>query len=160
MSATIERTWQVNGVQRKVAFPPLARLLEVLRNDLDLKSIKEGCGEGECGACSVVLADSELQLACLIAAAQLEDGTSILTSEGLQRLPLGQILTRCFGNLGAVQCGYCSPGMLLGSYALLAHNPVPSEEEIRVGLAGHLCRCTGYSSIIQAVQAASEEYNA
>lgn len=159
ITETIERSWTVNGEVRQVAFEPLARLLDVLRDVLDLKSLKEGCGEGECGACSVVIDDTELHLACLVAAAQVEEGASILTAEGLERMPLGQILRGCFDGKGAVQCGYCSPGMLLGSYALLAMNPLPSEEEIRTGLAGHLCRCTGYTSIVEAVQAAAEEYN-
>lgn len=155
MSETIlERRWTVNGTGRTVHFEPLARLLDVLRDEVGLLSLKEGCGEGECGACSVII-DGELQLACLIAAAQLESCTVLLTAEGLGALPLGQSLKRAFDAEGAVQCGYCSPGMLLSGYALLTHEPSPSEERIRAGLAGNLCRCTGYSTIVAAVQAAA-----
>jgi carbon-monoxide dehydrogenase small subunit len=152
----IERTWIVNGEQRRVQLAPLARLLDVLRDELGLLSLKEGCGEGECGACSVIL-DGELHVACLVAAAQVDDGAAILTAEGLEELELGRALKRAFDNRGAVQCGYCSPGMLLGGYALLSANPRPSAGEVRVAMAGHLCRCTGYSSIVAAVRAAAEE---
>ena len=155
MSETIlERRWTVNGTTRAVRFEPLARLLDVLRDELGLLSLKEGCGEGECGACSVII-DGELQLACLVAAAQLESGSVLLTAEGLEALPLGRSLKHAFGAAGAVQCGYCSPGMLLSGYALLTHDPAPDEARIRVGLAGNLCRCTGYGSIVAAVQAAA-----
>jgi carbon-monoxide dehydrogenase small subunit len=153
VSETIERSWIINGVERRVSFEPLARLLDVLRDGVGLLSLKEGCGEGECGACSVII-DGELHLGCLVAAAQLEDGARLLTAEGLEATALGRALTRAFDEAGAVQCGYCSPGMLLGGYALLSHDPAPDEEQIRVGLAGNLCRCTGYSTIVEAVQAA------
>ena len=151
-SAMLERRWTINGEQRRVRFEPLARLLDVLRDDLELISLKEGCGEGECGACSVIV-DGALQLGCLRAAAQLEDGAKLLTAEGLGASALGRSLRRSFEATGAVQCGYCSPGMLLGGYALLAgQSAPPSEEQIRAGLAGHLCRCTGYNAIVEAVQ--------
>lgn len=152
----LERRWTINGEERRVRFAPLARLLDVLRDDVELISLKEGCGEGECGACSLIV-DGELQLGCLIAAAQLEDGTELLTAEGLHASALGQSLMKSYDITGAVQCGYCSPGMLLGSYALLKRNAAPSEEQIRAGLAGHLCRCTGYSAIVEAVQRAADE---
>ncbi len=153
----LERRWTINGEPRRVRFEPLARLLDVLREPpLELISLKEGCGEGECGACSLII-DGELQLGCLIAAAQLEDGTELLTAEGLHASALGQSLMKSYDTAGAVQCGYCSPGMLLGSYALLKRNAAPSEEQIRAGLAGHLCRCTGYSAIVEAVQRAADE---
>jgi carbon-monoxide dehydrogenase small subunit len=152
----LRRIWTVNGKSVELAFDPLARLVDVLRDQLGLISIKEGCGEGECGACSVVL-DGELHLACLVAAGQVEDGASLMTAEGLQDSELGQRLMRAFDQRGAVQCGYCSPGMLMGSLALLQSTPDPTEEQIRVGLAGHLCRCTGYTNIVQAVQAAARE---
>jgi len=148
---SILRSWKVNGEQRSVRFAPLARLLDVVRDQLGLLSLKEGCGEGECGACSVLL-DGELHLACLTAAAQVDDGATLLTAEGLAAHELGRALQRAFDRQGAVQCGYCSPAMLLGGYALLSANRSPNEEEIRTALAGHLCRCTGYTTIVKAVQ--------
>jgi carbon-monoxide dehydrogenase small subunit len=152
----LQRTWTVNGQRRAVAFPPLARLLDVLRDELGLLSLKEGCGEGECGACTVLL-DGEPQLACLVAAAQVDDGAEVLTAEGLEQTGLGRALLEAFAAGGAVQCGYCTPGMLLGSYALLRRTPEPGEADIRAGLAGNLCRCTGYTKIVAAVQAAARE---
>ena len=147
----LERRWIVNGASRTVRFPALARLLDVVRDHLGLVGAKEGCGEGECGTCSVVL-DGEVHLACLTAAAQIDDGAELLTAEGLEAHPLGRELMRAFDLHGAVQCGYCSPAMLLGSHALLSRQPDPSEDEIRTALAGHLCRCTGYTTIVAAVQ--------
>ncbi len=149
----LTRSWIVNGEPRSVRFAPLARLLDVLREELGLTSLKEGCGEGECGACTVII-DGEPRLACLTAAAQLEDGATLLTAEGLGREPLGRALQESFAEGGAVQCGYCTPGVLLGAYALLGEEPQPGEERIRGALAGHLCRCTGYSKIVEAVEAA------
>jgi len=152
---TIQRTWIVNGTARDVRFPTLARLLDVLRDQLGQLSVKEGCGEGECGACSVVL-DGELQLSCLVAAAQVDDGATLLTAEGLEQIELGRRLKRAFDRQGAVQCGYCSPGMLLGGHTLLCEQPSPDEQQVRTALAGHLCRCTGYGAIVKAVQETGE----
>lgn len=152
----IRRTWTVNGAPRSARFEPLARLLDVLRDELRLITVKEGCGEGECGACTVVV-DDELHLSCLTAAAQVEDGAVILTAEGLGDHALGRSIKEAFDQQGAVQCGYCSPGMLLGSYSLLSRTPDPDEDQIRAGLAGHLCRCTGYTSIVDAVRSAAQE---
>jgi aerobic carbon-monoxide dehydrogenase small subunit len=150
----LSRTWTVNGERRDVTFAPLARLLDVLRDDLQLISLKEGCGEGECGACSLLI-DGKLRLGCLTTAAQLEDGAEILTAEGLAASDLGRALQRSFAAGGAVQCGYCSPAMLVGSYVLVCEHPQPTEEQIRQHLAGHLCRCTGYTKIVEAVQSAA-----
>ncbi len=150
----ITRRWIVNGEPREVSFAPLARLLDVLREQLDLVSLKEGCGEGECGACSL-LVDGRVQLACLTAAAQLEEGAQLLTAEGLGREELGRRLGAAFAEEGAVQCGYCTPGVLVGSYALLRETPRPDAETIRQRLAGHLCRCTGYTKIVDAVLGAA-----
>ena len=155
MSTKIERTWTVNGQPRGVAFAPLARLLDVLRDQLGLIGLKEGCGEGECGTCSLIL-NGELHVSCLVAAAQVDDEAEIITAEGLGDHPLGQALIDAFDEDGAVQCGYCSPGMLVGGYALLSNNVDPSEEEIRQALAGNLCRCTGYSRIVDGVRGAVE----
>lgn len=151
----ITRRWTVNGESRELRFAPLARLLDVLRDELDLVSLKEGCGEGECGACSLIV-DGQVRLACLTAAAQLEDGASLTTAEGLGREPLGQRLVRALGEEGAVQCGYCTPGVLVGSYALLSEAPRPDAEQVRQRLAGHLCRCTGYTKIVEAVLEAAK----
>jgi carbon-monoxide dehydrogenase small subunit len=150
----LTRRWRVNGESREVRFAPLARLLDVLRDELDLVSLKEGCGEGECGACSL-LVDGQVRLSCLTAAAQLEDGTDLTTAEGLDREPLGRELVRALGEGGAVQCGYCTPGVLVGSYALLRETPRPDAEQVRQRLAGHLCRCTGYTKIVDAVLGAA-----
>ena len=150
----VRRTWIVNGARREVRFPPLSRLLDVLREQLGLTSVKEGCGEGECGACSVVL-DGELHLACLVTAAQVDDGATLLTAEGLEQQEIGRRLRRAFDGQGAVQCGYCSPAMLLGGYVLLRDEPAPTEDRVREALAGHLCRCTGYGAIVAAVQEAA-----
>ena len=151
---TVTRSWIVNGERRTVRFDPLARLLDVIRGQLGLCAAKEGCGEGECGACSVVL-DGELHLACLTAAAQVDDGAVLLTAEGLEDLELGRSLKAAFDRQGAVQCGYCTPAMLLGGYALLSNTPSPDEEQIRAALAGHLCRCTGYATIVAAIREAT-----
>lgn len=148
----LTRTWQINGALRSLTFSPSERLLDVLRERAGLMSIKEGCGEGECGACTVII-DGETQLACLILAAQIEDGAQIFTTEGLAATELGRRLQKSFDERGAVQCGFCTPGMLLSSYALLSKNAQPSIEEIKQGLAGNLCRCTGYTKIIEAVTA-------
>jgi carbon-monoxide dehydrogenase small subunit len=128
------------------------RLLDVLREHLHLTGTKEGCGEGECGACSVLI-DGQVVDSCLVAAGQVE-GCSVVTVEGLAS-PDGTLsrLQQTFVERGAAQCGICTPGMLLAAQALLDENPRPSEDEIRVGLAGNLCRCTGYTKIIDAVLA-------
>jgi len=128
------------------------RLLDVLREDLAFTGAKEGCGEGECGACSV-LVDGEVVNSCLVAVGQV-DGREVVTVEGLA-LPDGKLspLQQAFIERGAAQCGICTPGMLLAAHALLQQNPRPSEDDVRVGLAGNLCRCTGYTKIIAAVLA-------
>ncbi len=149
-----KRTWRLNGERREVSFAPLARLLDVLRDGLRLTSVKEGCGEGECGACTV-LVDGAARLACLTAAGQLEDGTELIPAEGLGALPLGRALQEAFLAEGAVQCGYCTPGLLCGSYALLRSGEPLDEARLRQALAGHLCRCTGYTKVLRAVQSAS-----
>ena len=128
------------------------RLLEVLREDLGLTGTKEGCGEGECGACSVLI-DGQVVNSCLVAAGQVA-GCSVVTVEGLAS-PDGELspLQQAFIEWGAAQCGICTPGMLLAAHALLRDNPSPSADEVRVALAGNLCRCTGYTKIIDAVLA-------
>jgi carbon-monoxide dehydrogenase small subunit len=154
----MRRTWILNGEEVVVEFPPLRRLLDILREDLGLKGTKEGCGEGECGACTVVI-DGRPLASCLVPAGQLADGTEILTVEGLEKTETGRVLQDCFAKTGAVQCGFCTPGMLLSSYALLTRHPQRSkltDSEIRTALAGNICRCTGYVKIVEAVKIAGE----
>jgi carbon-monoxide dehydrogenase small subunit len=127
------------------------RLLDVLRENLHLTGTKEGCGEGECGACSV-LVDGEVVNSCLVAVGQVE-GCQVTTVEGLADGGRLTALQQAFIERGAAQCGICTPGMLLAAHALLEENPRPSEDDVRVGLAGNLCRCTGYTKIIDAVLA-------
>jgi carbon-monoxide dehydrogenase small subunit len=147
----------VNQVSREVDVPGARRLLDVLREDLGLAGTKEGCGEGECGACSVFVGD-RLVNSCLIPVAQV-DGESIVTIEGLAARG-GSVLQDAFIRFGAAQCGICTPGMLLAAQALVearAGQETPSRDEIREALAGNLCRCTGYQKIIDAVQSAFEQ---
>jgi carbon-monoxide dehydrogenase small subunit len=143
-------TLTVNGREHVVDAPPMRRLLDVLRVELSLTGTKEGCGEGECGACSVFL-DGQLVNSCLIPVLDAA-GCEIVTIEGVS----ASALQKAFHDTGAAQCGICTPGMLLASLELLAKHPKPSMEQIREGLAGNLCRCTGYMRIFEAVQKASE----
>lgn len=146
----------VNGESVTLGVRPDWNLLRVLREELELTGAKEGCGAGECGACTVIVNGKAVN-ACLFPAVEA-DGAEITTIEGLAQ-PGGELhpIQRAFLEKGAVQCGFCTPGMILSAKALLDRVPVPSEEEIRTALAGNLCRCTGYVQIIEAVQAAAEE---
>jgi len=137
---------QVNGEKRRVDVPPMRRLLDTLREELGLTGTKEGCGEGECGACSVLL-DGQVVNSCLIPTCQAE-GARITTVEGLKRGKKLSRLQRAFLACGAAQCGICTPGMLMAAAALPER---PTFEQIRAGLAGNLCRCTGYVKIYEAV---------
>ncbi|MGH7529593.1 MAG: (2Fe-2S)-binding protein [Gemmatimonadales bacterium] len=141
----------VNGKQTSIDVAGSRRLLDVLREDLGLTGTKEGCGEGECGACSVLI-DGQLVDSCLVAVGQVE-GREVTTVEGLARDGRLSPLQQAFIERGAAQCGICTPGILVAAHALLAENPAPTEEEVRTGLAGNLCRCTGYTKIIDAVLA-------
>jgi carbon-monoxide dehydrogenase small subunit len=141
----------LNGRAVTVSGGESRRLLDVLREQLALTGTKEGCGEGECGACSVLI-DGEVVNSCLVAAGQVE-GSAVTTVEGLANGGTLSPLQQAFIERGAAQCGICTPGMLLAAHALLAENPRPSEDEVRVGLAGNLCRCTGYTKIFDAVLA-------
>ena len=144
---------RVNGEPTEVRFAPHKTLLEVLREDLGLTGTKHGCELGECGTCTV-LVDGEQQLSCLLLPVQVE-GRAVTTVEGLARGPELDPLQVAFAELGAAQCGYCTPGMLLAARSLLDRNPKPTGEDIKEALAGNLCRCTGYLKIIEAVELAA-----
>ncbi len=143
-------TLEVNGERRTVAFPTHHTLLEVLREECGLTGTKHGCELGECGTCAV-LVDGRPVLSCLALAAEME-GRAIETVEGLQRDNRLHPLQAAFADLGAAQCGYCTPGILLVAKALLAESPRPERREIEEALAGNLCRCTGYHKIVEAVE--------
>lgn len=145
----------VNGRPVESRAPALARLLDVLRGELRLTGTKEGCGEGECGACSVLI-DGELVSSCLVPVCQVE-ARHVQTIEGLADGETLHVLQRAFLEHGGAQCGICTPGMLVASQALLAATNAPSLEDVRAGLAGNLCRCTGYTKILESVMAAAAE---
>jgi carbon-monoxide dehydrogenase small subunit len=146
-------TLDVNGEPRTVAFPVHHTLLEVLREELGLTGTKHGCELGECGTCTV-LVDGAPVLSCLVLAAAME-GRRIETVEGLQLGNALHPLQATFADLGAAQCGYCTPGILMAAKALLVRNPRPSRDEVAAALAGNLCRCTGYVKILEAVEGAA-----
>ncbi len=145
--------FRVNGTPRKVDAYPMERLLDVLREELGLRGTKEGCGEGECGACSV-LVNGELVNSCLVPVLQAA-GCDVLTIEGLTKDGNLHPLQKAFALTGGAQCGICTPGMILASYQLLDRHPNPTDEQIHEGLAGNLCRCTGYQKIFDAVREAA-----
>lgn len=144
----------VNGKDHILEVEEDMRLIDLLREKLGLTGVKEGCSEGECGACTVIM-DGEVVNSCLVMAFQAE-GSSILTIEGLGDEENIHPIQQAFIDVGAVQCGYCTPGMILAAKALLDKNPNPTEEEIREAISGNLCRCTGYNKIVQAVDKAKE----
>jgi len=144
----------VNGERREVAVPVHRTLLEVLREDLGLPGTKHGCELGECGTCTVLL-DGQPVLSCLALAVECQ-AADILTVEGLARGSRLDPLQQAFAELGAAQCGYCTPGILLTARALLDATPRPDRDEIRAALAGNLCRCTGYTKILDAVELAAD----
>ena len=153
MSAEIE--FILNGERVKAHRPAGDRLLDVLREDFGLTGPKCGCGEGECGACSVLM-DEKLVNSCMVAIGNAR-GRSVVTIEGYSKTDRFQVVQKAFDTAGAVQCGFCTPGMIMATEALLSRIPKPSEEEIREGLSGNLCRCTGYNMIVEAVSLASKE---
>jgi carbon-monoxide dehydrogenase small subunit len=145
---------EVNGKPVSIEVEPHELLVDVLRDKLDLRGAKVGCREGECGACSIIF-NGKLVPSCLIPAMKA-DGGKILTVEGLEKEGELHPLQKEFLHKGAVQCGFCTPGMLLSAKALLDENPKPTLNEIKVGISGVLCRCTGYRKIIEAIEAASK----
>ena len=134
---------------------PSARLLDVLRSDLGLTGTKCGCKEGECGACAVLIG-GKLYNSCLIAMGSIE-GANIVTIEGYKKTKKFAVLDEAYASVSAVQCGFCIPGMIMASEALLLENPCPTEAEIRTGISGNLCRCTGYNAIVKAIGIAAQE---
>jgi len=150
----LDVSFVLNGSPVTGRAAPCDRLLHLLRRELALAGTREGCGQGECGACTV-LVDGRAVNSCLYPAPDVE-GRHVVTIEGLSHGNALSALQRSFVELGAIQCGFCTPGMILSAHALLAQNPKPSEREIREALAGNLCRCTGYLQIVRAVQRAAE----
>lgn len=148
-----EIRFQLNGEEIIYTGNPLRRLLDVLRDDYNLTGTKEGCGEGECGACSVVK-DGKLVTSCIIPVGAC-NGCEILTVEGIRDTEKGRCIIEAFAEGGAVQCGFCIPGMVMAAYCLLNENPNPTEEEIRVGISGNICRCTGYDLIVESIHLAA-----
>ena len=148
-------SFSVNGEVHTVSVYPMERLLDVLRNKLGLTGTKEGCGEGECGSCSVLF-NGELVNSCLVPVLQAE-GATVCTIEGLAQRPAMHPVQQAFLKCGGAQCGICTPGMVMATVHLLHKNPHPTLEQIREGLGGNLCRCTGYTRIFHAVQEAASQ---
>jgi carbon-monoxide dehydrogenase small subunit len=146
---------KINGISYRLEVEPHWTLLELLRDVLRLTGAKDGCGMGECGSCTVIM-DGKTIYSCLTLAARA-DGKEVLTIEGLARGEELDPVQKAFIEHGAFQCGFCTPGMILSGKALLDENPNPTEEEIRKGISGNLCRCTGYNMIVEAIQSASEK---
>ena len=147
----------VNGINYTKDIDPSIRLIDFLRDDLKLKGTKEGCGEGECGACTVIVNGKAIN-SCLMLASSAHE-KNVITIEGISDKDTLHPIQEAFMETGAVQCGYCTPGMILSAKALLDKKPNASEEEIKVALSGNLCRCTGYKKIIQAVMLAQDKLN-
>jgi aerobic-type carbon monoxide dehydrogenase small subunit (CoxS/CutS family) len=158
MRRNVQLNLSVNGETAEASFAPYKTLLEVLREDLGLTGTKHGCELGECGACAV-LVDGEPQLSCLLLAIEC-DGRNIETVEGLALGAELHPLQAAFADLGAAQCGYCTPGILMTAKALLEREPNPSRERIREAVSGNLCRCTGYQQIFEAIEEAAKRLEA
>lgn len=145
----------LNGERVEYSGNPARRLLDVLREDFENTGVKCGCKEGECGACSVLI-DGKLANSCMVAVGSI-GGSQVVSIEGYKNTPQFAVLSKAYGAVSAVQCGFCIPGMILASQAILSQNPNPTEEEIRIGISGNLCRCTGYNSIVKAIGIAARE---
>ena len=150
----MEISFRLNGKEVSIFTDPLRRLIDVLREDFDCKGVKEGCSEGECGACSVIL-DGKMVTSCIIPVGAVR-GREIMTIEGVRETEKGKIIVQAFADGGAVQCGFCIPGMVIAAYCLLKENPDPTEEEIRLGISGNICRCTGYDLIVESIRLAAK----
>lgn len=147
--------FKLNGKIVRFEGNPLTRLIDVIREDLDLTGTKEGCGEGECGACSV-LRNGKLVTSCIIPVGAVA-GDEIITIEGLRDTPQGQCIIDAFAEGGAVQCGFCIPGMVMAAEALLLVNSDPDEDEVRAAISGNICRCTGYDLIVDSILLAAKK---
>lgn len=147
----------LNGNEVSFAGNPSARLLDVLRDEFRLTGVKCGCKEGECGACSVIM-NGLLVNSCMVAMGAA-NGSTITSIEGYRETERYAVLDKAFASVSAVQCGYCIPGMVLAAECVLANNPHPTEDEIRIGISGNLCRCTGYNAIVNAIAIAAKEGN-
>ncbi|SHK79697.1 (2Fe-2S)-binding protein [Hespellia stercorisuis] len=145
----------LNGEKYEREVFPNMRVLDFLRNEMGMRSVKEGCSEGECGACTVIY-NGRAVTSCTMLAGQI-DGGEIITLEGLSNKGELDVLQQSFMEEGAVQCGYCTPGMILSAKALLMHNPTPTHDEVRRAISGNLCRCTGYVKIVKAIEMASQK---
>ena len=146
--------FRLNGKNVALTTDPLRRLIDVLREDFDCKGVKEGCSEGECGACSVLF-NGKMVTSCIIPIGAA-DGQEIMTIEGVSATEKGKIIVDAFADGGAVQCGYCIPGMVIAAYYLLSNNPDPTDDEIRLGISGNICRCTGYDLIVESIHLAAK----
>lgn len=151
----IEIKFKLNGENKSLKTDPNRRLLDVIREDFNLTGPKEGCGEGECGACAVLM-NGKIVNSCSVPLANAAD-QDIMTIEGFSKSKAYEVIKKAFADQGGVQCGYCTPGMIIATQSLLSENPHPSDEEIKIGLSGNLCRCTGYHLIIQAIKQAASE---
>jgi carbon-monoxide dehydrogenase small subunit len=151
-------TLKVNGTEQELAVESNRTLVDVLRHDLELTGTKKGCDMGECGSCTVILNGKPVN-SCLVLAVQV-NGSEVMTIEAMKPADGLHPLQQAFVDHGAIQCGFCSPGMILSANSLLQKNPAPTEQEIRTALSGNLCRCTGYQKIVEAVQSVSERNKA
>ncbi|WPC43544.1 (2Fe-2S)-binding protein [Clostridium sp. JS66] len=147
--------FMLNGKEVSSSANENERLLDVLRNEFHITGVKCGCKEGECGACSVIL-DGRLVNSCLVAVGSIE-GSNVMTIEGYRETKQFEVLDKAYASVSAVQCGFCIPGMVLASECILSKNPNPTEAEIREGISGNLCRCTGYNAIVKAIGIAAKE---
>jgi carbon-monoxide dehydrogenase small subunit len=150
-----EIKFKLNGKEQTLNTDPNRRLLDVLREDFKLTGSKEGCGEGECGACSVLL-NKQIVNSCSVPLANV-DGQDIVTIEGFSKTKEYQVIKDSFATAGGVQCGFCTPGMIIATQSLLNTKPRPNDYEIKIGLSGNLCRCTGYNLIIKSVKLAAKD---
>ncbi len=150
----VEIRFTLNGKSVLFIGNPLRRLIDVLREDFGLVGVKEGCGEGECGACSVIK-DGKIVTSCIIPVGAVEN-SEILTIEGIRESEKGKCIIEAFADGGAVQCGFCIPGMVIAAYVLLDENPDADEEDIRLAISGNICRCTGYDLIVESILLAKE----
>ena len=147
-------SFELNGRDVTVETRPNQTLVDLLRDELGITSVKKGCEQGECGACTLMV-DGVAVTSCIVLAPQVE-GRKVTTLDGLEDDPLMEKLRAAYVENGAVQCGFCTPGMLISSYALLKVNPKPTQEEVKIGIEGNICRCTGYTKIIAAIHDAAE----